>query len=96
MTYHKILTHLYWPELNSDVSQFCNSCHTCQMVGKPSQTKPKAQLQPIPAFVEAFSRIIIDCFGPLPQTKSGHEYLLTIMCASTCVPEAIPLSNIKY
>ena len=59
------------------------------MVGKPNQTIPKAQLQPIPAFDEPFSRILIDCVGPLPRTKSGNEYLLTIMCISTRFPEAI-------
>ena len=94
-TYHKILNHFYWPGLKSDVSQHCKSCHTCQMVGKPNQTIPKAQLQPIPAFDEPFSRVIIDCVGPLPKTKKGCEYLLTIMCASTRFPEAIPLRNIK-
>ena len=65
------------------------------MVGKPNQTIPKAQLQPIPALDEPFSRILIDCVGPLPRTKSGNEYLLTIMCTSTRFPEAIPLRNIK-
>ena len=35
-TYHKILNHFYWPGLKSDVSQFCKSCHTCHMVGKPN------------------------------------------------------------
>ena len=60
-----------------------------------NQTIPKAYLQPIPAFDEPFSRIIIDCVGPLPKTKSGCQYLLTIMCASTLFPEAIPLRNIK-
>ena len=58
------------------------------MVGKPNQTIPKAHLQPIPDFDEPFSRIIIDCVGLLPNTKSSHEYLLTIMCA-------VPLRNIK-
>ena len=94
-TYHKILNHFYWPGIKSDVSQHCKSCHTCQMVGKPNQAIPKAQLQPIPAFDEPFSRVIIDCVGPLPKTKKGCEYLLTIMCASTRFPEAIPLRNIK-
>ena len=65
------------------------------MVGKPNQVIPKAGLQPIPAFDEPFNRIIIDFVGPLPKTKSGNEYLLTIMCASTRFPEAIPLRNIK-
>ena len=94
-TYHKIINHFYWPGLKSDVSKYCKTCHTCQMVGKPNQTIPKAQLQPISAFDEPFSRILIDCVGPLPRTKSGNEYLLTIMCTSTRFPEAIPLRNIK-
>ena len=94
-TYHKIINHFYWPGLKSDVSKYCKTCHTCQMVGKPNQTIPKAQLQAIPAFDEPFSRILIDCVGPLPRTKSGNEYLLTIMCTSIRFPEAIPLRNIK-
>ena len=34
--------------------------------------------------------------GPLPKTKSGNQYLLTIMCASTRFPEAIPLGNFGF
>ena len=94
-TYHKIINHFSWPGLKSDVSKYCKTCHTCQMIGKPNQTIPKAQLQPIPAFDEPFSRILIDCVGLLPRTKSGNEYLSTIMCTSTRFPEAIPLRNIN-
>ena len=94
-TYQRILEHFYWPNLRKDVVEFCRSCHTCQMVGKPNQTLPKAPLQPIPAFEEPFSRVIIDCVGPLPKNKSGNQYLLTVMCASTRFPEAIPLRNIS-
>ena len=94
-TYQRILEHFYWPNLRKDVVEFCRSCHTCQVVGKPNQTLPKAPLQPIPAFEEPLSRVIIDCVGPLPKTKSGNQYLLTVMCASTRFPEAIPLRNIS-
>ena len=94
-TYHKIYNHFYWSGLNSDVSKYCKTCHTCQMVGKPNQTISKAQLQPIPAVDEPFSWILIDCVGPLPRTKSGNEYLLTIMCASTRFPEAIRFRTSK-
>ena len=31
----------------------------------------------------------------VPKTKSGNEYLLTIMCASAGFPEVIPLRKIK-
>ena len=94
-TYNKILNHFYWPGFKADVSNYCRSCHTCQVVGKPNLGIPKAGLIPIPAFDEPFSSIIIDCVGPLPKTKSGNEYVLTIMCAFTRFPEAIPLRNIK-
>ena len=96
-TLHKILEHFYWPSMRKDVTEFCRTYHTCQLVGKPNQTNPKAPLRLIPVFEEpyAFSRVIIDCVGPLPKTKSGNQYLLTIMCASTRFPEAIPLRNIK-
>ena len=94
-TYQKIITHFYWPGIRKDVVKFCKTCHTCQVVGKPNQTIPKAPLKPIPAFEEPFSRILIDCVGPLPKTKKGNQYLLTIMCASTRFPEAIPLRNTK-
>ena len=94
-TYLKILNHFYSPHLRRDISEYCKSCHVCQMVGKPNETIPVAPLKPIPACSEPFSEIIIDCVGSLPKTKSGNEYLLTIMCRSTRFPEAIPLRNIK-
>ena len=46
-TYHKILNHFYRPGLKTDVSNYCRSCHTCQVVGKPNQVIPKAGLQPM-------------------------------------------------
>ena len=94
-TCDRIMRHFFWPGLRRSVSEFCRTCHSCQMVGKPSVTVPVAPLQPIPAFEEPFSRVIIDCVGPLPKTKSGNEYLLTVMCAATRFPEAIPLRNIN-
>ena len=81
--------------MRQSVSNYIKTCHTCQVVGKPNQKIPKAPLKPIPAFGEPFSHLIIDCVGPLPKSKSGNEYLLTIMCSSTRFPEAIPLRNIK-
>ncbi|XP_041461220.1 uncharacterized protein LOC121412474 [Lytechinus variegatus] len=93
-TVNRILKHFFWPGLRSDVSEFCRACHACQVVGKPNQKIPPAPLRPIPAFDEPFSTIIVDCVGPLPKTKAGHEYLLTMMCAATRFPEAVPLRRI--
>ena len=94
-TYRKVLDHFYWPGTQKDVKAFCRTCHTCQMVGKPNQRPPAAPLKPIPVSTEPFSHVLIDCVGPLPKTKEENQYLLTIMCSSTCFLEAIPLRNIK-
>ena len=94
-TNRRVLSHFYWPGVSRDVKKFCRSCHTCQVVGKANQKPKVAPLKPIPVAKEPFSHVIIDCVGPLPKTKGGNQYLLTIMCASTRFPEAIPLRNIK-
>ena len=77
-TYQKVLSHFYWLGLHRDVVKFCRACHTCQVVGKPNQKPPVAPLKPIPPVEEPFSRILVDCVGPLPKTKSGNNYLFTI------------------
>lgn len=93
-TYDRIARHFFWPNMKSSVSAFVRSCHICQLVGKPNQTVPLAPLQPIPAVGEPFERLILDVVGPLPRAKSGHQYILTIMCTATRYPEAVPLRSI--
>ncbi len=94
-TYYRILRHFFWPGLRSDVVKYCRSCHTCQIVGKPNQSISPAPLCPIPVVGEPFERVILDCVGPLPRTKSGHKFILSMMCSNTRFPEAVPLRTIK-
>ncbi len=93
-TYDRVIRHFFWPGIKKDVASYCRSCHVCQKIGKPNQTIPPAPLYPIPAIGEPFERVMVDCVGPLPRTKSGNQYLLTIMCTSTRFPEVIPLRKI--
>ena len=93
-TYDRILQNFFWPGLKTDVDRFCRTCTTCQIVGKPNQVVPPFPLHPIPAIGEPFEHFIIDCVGPLPRTKTGNQYMLTVMCVSTRFPEAIPLRKI--
>lgn len=93
-TEDRITRHFYWPKMHQDVVQFCKTCHTCQIIGKSQPSIKPAPLIPIPAFDEPFTRILVDCVGPLPRTRSGHKYLLTIMDLSSRFPEAIPLRSI--
>ncbi len=63
-------------------------------MGKPSQTIKPAPLQPIPAVVEPFENLTVDCVGPLPPSKSGCRYLLTVMCLSMRYSAAYALRSI--
>lgn len=94
-TFYRVLRHFFWPRIKSDVIKYCRSCHACQTVGKPNQVISPAPLKPIPAIGEPFERILLDCVGPLPKTKAGHTYLLTLMCTATRYPEAIPLRSLR-
>ena len=69
-THDRMLKHLFWPGMKADVRRFCNTCRTCQFVGKPNQVVHPAPLRPIPAVSEPFTQVIMDCVGPLPKTKS--------------------------
>ncbi|XP_067255058.1 uncharacterized protein [Chanodichthys erythropterus] len=93
-TYNRILQHFFWPGLKRDVSQHCRTCHECQVMGKPNQKIPPAPLVPIPVICGPFEHIILDCVGPLPKSKAGNQFLLTIMCSATRFPEAVPLRKI--
>ena len=94
-TLRKIARNFYWPKLRKDVRRHCKTCHPCQLTGKPNQIIPKAPLVPIPVVEQPFYRIIIDVVGPLPRTKSGKEYIFTIMDKVTRFPEAIAVRSIK-
>lgn len=94
-TYHRILRNFFSPGLKSDVAKYCQTCCPCQPVGKPNQTVPLGPLQPIPMIGELFERVSIDCVGTLPKMKSGHQFILTVMCTATQSPQAILLHTIK-
>ena len=80
--------------LKQDVVSYSKSCYVWQWMGKRNNVVPIALLQTISVFDKPFSRVLVDCVGPLPKAKSSNEFLLTIMCAATCFAEAIPLKKI--
>lgn len=93
-THDRVLRYFSWPKLKHDVSKYIKSCHTCQLTGKPSQSIKPAPLCPIPAISQPFEHLIIDCVGPLPTSKSGCSYLLTVMCQTTRYPATYPVRSI--
>ncbi|XP_068239311.1 uncharacterized protein [Palaemon carinicauda] len=94
-TYKRLLDDYYWPGMKADVKHHIESCHPCQVTGKPNQKIPPAPLVPITVPNSPFEKVIVDCVGPLPKTKKQNEYILTLLCPTTRFPLAVPIKNIS-
>lgn len=93
-TKDRLLQEYYWPGCFRDAENFVRSCDACQRVGKPHE-KNKAPLRLVPLITEPFRRLVIDTVGPLPVSKSGYKYVLTLLCPATKFPEACPLKELS-
>ena len=94
-TLDKVSRNFYWNGIKRDVKKYVKTCPVCQKVGNPNQKITKVPLVPIPSVGEPFENVVVDVAGPLPRTKKGFEYMLTIMDRVSRYPEAIPLRKIN-
>ena len=91
-TVDNIKRRFYWSNILQDVTDYCNGCKACQ-VSKARREKCKGKIIPIMAS-RPFEKISMDLVGPLPFTRKGNRYLLTIMDRFTRFVSATPLSVI--
>ena len=91
-TRQKIATYFYWPQLSKDVARWTKSCHDCQTVNKTRDRRAPQQQMPI--IQNPWTRIAIDIVGPLPRTKRGNRFILTVMDFSSRYPEAFPMRKV--
>ncbi|XP_068241185.1 uncharacterized protein [Palaemon carinicauda] len=89
-TTHLIQPHFFWPGLQKSVKAYVASCHPCQVAGNPNQVVPRAPLQPIPSAGIPFHDVLMDYVGPLPRSKRGNRFLLTMIDRFTRYLEAVP------
>lgn len=60
-THYRILMNFFRPGLKSDVSNYCHSCHVCQLAGKTNQGTPQAPLYPICVIGEPSLTLSVRC-----------------------------------
>ena len=80
-------------ETGENIPRVNKTCEELKRAQKNDESLRKLYKQvnkPITIKERPFERVIMDCIGPLPKTKSGNRYLLT-MCASSRFPGSIPL-----
>ena len=87
-----LLLNYIWPGLRTEVKKYCAACPDCQRAGRV--LPPKFPMEKTPIISTPYQRLACDLVGPLPRTKSGFRYLLTVICVGTRYPYAIPLSRV--
>lgn len=87
----KKMTARFWrPGLTKEVHQHCDGCLTCAKC--KSKPKPRAPLKPVPSG-NPMQRIHIVIVGPLPRTRRGNRYIVTVQCSFTKWVEAFAIPN---
>ena len=87
-----LLQHFTWPGLRSEVKRYCAACPDCQRAGRALQ--PRVPMVETPIISTPYQRLAYDLVGPLTRTKSGHKYILTVMCVGTRFPYVVPLKRV--
>ena len=77
--------------MDTDIGNYIQQCHKCQM--RTKITKHHAPLQPLPLLSEPNMRVHVDLFGPLKTTDSGKKYILCMTDAFTKYVELVALPN---
>ena len=92
-TANRILKSYYWPGIWNDVRMWVKSCRKCQLCRpKPFPKHTEDNITPVE---QPFTRVGLDIIGPLPVTKNGNSYIITLVDYFTKWPEAKAVSNIK-
>ena len=87
-----LLHNFTWPGLRRDVKMYCVACPHCQRAGRVLQ--PTVPMVETPIISTPYQRLACDLVGPLMRTKSGHRYVLTVICGRSRFPYAVPLTRI--
>ena len=84
--------HVWWKDMVSDVSAFCETCSTCK-TSKPSNQKPYGFLNPLSIPSYPWESIGMDFVGPLPESGNRDglfDSITVVICLLTSMVHLIP------
>ena len=77
-TKNRVLQRYYWPGVFKAVAQYCELCQ------RSTPWKPvRAEMIPMPLMSCPFERMAMDLIGPLPRSRKGNWFVLTIVDYAT-------------
>ena len=68
---------VYWRGMNDDIRKFISECRACRLA-KATPNKREGYMQLFEA-KKPFEVVHMDIVGPLPVTRTGNRYILTMM-----------------
>lgn len=94
--YHKTIDRVrrdfYWPNMDRDVRSFVRKCEVCKAIKSTNVT----QRSPMGNFREPrqpWHMIYVDFIGPLPRSKAGFCYILTVVDSFSKFMHAHPIRS---
>jgi hypothetical protein len=91
-TYGTLAEAFYWPRMYQDVLRYVTTCNTCQL-NKPYNRAPAGQLRPIGIPELPFLEVGLDLTGPLPASKQGNNFILTVTDYASRMARFIPCKS---
>ena len=91
-TYQRVKTRYSWNGMKSDIQTFIENCRSCQLK-KLVRVKTRQPMILTDTPDTAFDKISMDIMGPLPASRNGNMYILTIQDLLTKYSLAIPLTH---
>lgn len=91
-TYQRIREKYYWPGMRAEIQNYISECRNCQLK-KLVRKKVRQPMVLTDTPGAAFDKISMDIMGPLPVTRTGNSYILTIQDLLSKYSLAIPLGK---
>lgn len=85
----------FWPGMEADIREHCDSCHSCQVRSDRRQTD-RVPITPLTRPKFPFQKVNVDIIGPIePSSGRGHRYALCIIDLCTRWPEVVCLTSLS-
>lgn len=91
-TYNRMRQRYYWSNMKSQIQAFIQRCENCQLK-KLVRVKHRQPMLLTDTPGTAFDKVALDIMRPLPTTKRGTHYILTIQDQLTKFLVLTPLIN---
>jgi len=79
----------YWPRMNQDVPEYCNTCDTCQRT-KYSNQRPAGLMESNYGATRPWELICVDWIGPILPPAKNFKFILVVVDYYTRWVEAFP------